>query len=158
MKALKLIIYIVLASYAINALPMNDTERHANSASLLDRPEKGLYYGLAVNNSSHFVEFEILSLKDKNKVLTKRVLSPSRSSIKKNVNDLSLLNKKNFAGYPPNVLSLWLKIGRYKVSIRNRDDLVNERPPGLLKTVIVIIDKDFVEKSPGPFTLEIDDD
>ncbi len=56
MKALNLIIYILLASYAINALPMNDTERYANSTSLLDRPEKGLYYGLAVNNSSHFVE------------------------------------------------------------------------------------------------------
>ena len=158
MKALNLIIYIMLASYAINALPMNDADRHANSASLLDRPEKGLYYGLAVNNSSHFVELEILSLKDKNKVLTKMVLSPSRSAIKKNGNDLSLLNKKNFAGYPPNVLSLRLKIGRYKVSIRNRDDLVNERPPGLLKTFIVIIDKDFVEKSPGPFTLEINED
>ncbi len=64
---------------------MNDTERYANSTSLLDRPEKGLYYGLAVNNSSHFVEFEILSLKDKNKVLTKRVLPPSRSAIKKKV-------------------------------------------------------------------------
>ena len=119
MKALKLIIYIVIASYGLNAVPMN-MRHHANSLSLLDLHEKGLYFGLAVNNSSHFVELEIFSLKDENKVLLKIMLPPSRSSVKKNVNDLSLIDKTNNAGSLPSVQSFWLKIGRYKVSIRNR--------------------------------------
>jgi len=132
--------------------------QHANSLSLLDLHEKGLYFGLAVNNSSHFVELEIFSLKDKNKVLPKIMLPPSRSSIKKNVNGLSLLNKTDNAGSLPSVESFWLKIGRYKVPIRNRDDVVNKRPPGPPKTFNVIIDKDYVEKLPGSCTLKIDAD
>ncbi len=132
--------------------------QHANSLSLLDLHEKGSYFGLAVNNSSHFVELEIFSLKDENKVLLKIMLSPSRSSIKKNVNGLSLLDKTDNAGSLPSVQSFWLKIGHYKVSIRNRDDLANQGPPGPPKTFNVIIDKDYVEKLPGPFTLEIDED
>jgi hypothetical protein len=80
------------------------------------------------------------------------------SSVKKNVNGLSLLNKTDNAGSLPSVESFWLKIGRYKVPIRNRDDVVNKRPPGPPKTFNVIIDKDYVEKLPGPFTIEIDED
>ena len=157
MKALKLIIYIVLASYGLNSVPMN-MRHHANSHSLLDLHEKGLYFGLAVNNSSHFVELEIFSLKDKNKVLLTIMLRPSGSSIKKNVNGLSLLNKTDKARSLSSVQSLWLKLGHYKVSIRNRDDLANQGPPGSPKTFSLIIEKDYVEKLPGPFTIEVDED
>jgi hypothetical protein len=97
-------------------------------------------------------------LKDKNKVLPKIMLPPSGSSIKKDVYGLSLLNKTDNAGSLPSVQSFWLKIGRYKVSIRNRDDLANQGLPGPPKTFNVIIDKDYVEKLPGPFTIEIDED
>ena len=157
MKALKFIICIALAYYGLNAVPMI-LGHHANSLSLLDLHEKGLYFGLAVNNSSHFVELEIFSLKDENKVLLKIMLTPSRSSIKKNVNGLSLLNKTDNAESLTSVQSFWLKIGRYKVSIRNRDDLANQGPPGQPKTFNLNIEKDYVEKLPGPFTLEIDED
>ena len=86
------------------------------------------------------------------------MLPPSGSSIKNNVNGLSLLNKTDNAGSLPSVKSFWLKIGRYKVPIRNRDDVVHQGPPGPPKTFNVIIDKDCVEKLPGPFTLTIDED
>jgi hypothetical protein len=157
MKALKLIIYIVLAFYGLNAVPMN-MRHYANSLSLLDLHEKGLYFGLAVNNSSHFVELEIFSLKDKNKVFLTIMLPPQRASIKKDFNRPGLLNKTDNAGSLPNIKPLWLKIGYYKVSIRNRDDLANNGPPGSPKIFNLIIEKDYVEKLPGPFTLEIDED
>jgi hypothetical protein len=56
MKASKVINFSLLVFYGINAVPMNDIEGYANAISLLDRPEEGLYYGFAVNNSSHFVD------------------------------------------------------------------------------------------------------
>ena len=65
--------------------------------------------------------------------------------IKKNVNALSLLNKTNNTESLPSVRSFWLKIDRYKVLIRNRDDLANKRPPGAPKTFSVNIEKDYVE-------------
>ncbi len=71
---------------------------------------------------------------------------------------MSLLNKTDHAVSLPSVQSFWLKIGRYKVPIRNRDDVVNKRPPGPPKTFNVIIDKDYVEKLPGSCTLKIDED
>jgi hypothetical protein len=123
----------------------------------LDFPEQGLYYGFVVNNSSHFIEFEILSLKEKSIVSATILLPRPKSAIKKDFKSLSW-SKNEYPNRPPNTISLWLKLGGYKISIRKRDDLNKTGAPGPLKYFTVILDKNYVEKSPGPFTFEIEDD
>ena len=157
MKFSGIIISVLTTLSLFYCTSLEHIERHAGSPSLLDFPGQGLYYGFVVNNSSHFIEFEILSLKEKS-ILGPTILLPCpKSAIKKNFSS-SRWSKNEYPKRPANVISLWLKLGEYKVSIRNRDDLNKTGAPGPLKYFTVVLDKDYVKKSPGPFTFEIEDD
>jgi hypothetical protein len=133
-------------------------ESLAKSPSVFDLPDNGLYYGFIVNNSSHFIEVEIWSEKQKVRIGPKSVLPPARSAFKDNASFLKYWNNKKYSYRSPNVCPLWLKLDRYKVTIRERDDVIGAGIPGEPKEFIVVLDKDYVQKSPGPFTLEIEDE
>ncbi len=147
---------ILLTLFLSGCVGKIHNERTIKSPSRLDLPDRGLYYGFIINNSSHFVEVDILSIEQNSQILRKIELPPARSSINKNRKSARFGDYNKYANRPPNVTSLWLKLNRYKISIRNRDDLINEGPPGPWKTFIGVLDKEYVEKSPGPFSLEIE--
>jgi hypothetical protein len=100
MKILRPFIFLLLASLVAPAATAGAKGAPDHSPSLLDMPEKGLYYGFIMNNSSTFIE----------------------------------------------------------VSIRQRNDIVEDGQAGGWKTFIVVLDKEYVEDAKGPFTLEIEDD
>lgn len=158
MKASRVIFCIVLIVTLFNFLSGGPIEKPARSSSIFDIPDQEFYYGFVVNNSSHFVELGIISTKDKRQICSKVVLPPSISSIKKDIRYLRYRKKNEYAYRPPHVMPLWLKFGCYKVSIRYRDDLIDEGQPGQWKSLVVVLDKEYLEESPGPFTLEIEDD
>jgi hypothetical protein len=158
MKALKSIyspLFLVVAIYFVSSEPMGGP---SGARSTFDIPDQGLYYGFLVNNSSHFVEIGIASTKDRHEIYPNIILSPLGSSMQKNMRYLASPENIKKAYDLPNKFPLWLKNGRFKVSIRYRDDLVNDRLPGHWKDSFVIFDKEEMEKLPGPFTLEIEDD
>jgi len=158
MKVSRIVIFILV----IFLLPSCASKKYQHgpikSPSLLDIPEKGLYYGFIVNSSSHFIEVVIWSMKEKRKVYHSIVLPPSRSHMQKNIRGVEYWHKYKHELRAPNVFPLWLKLDTYKVSIRNRDDVIDEGPPGTDKTFMVVLDKEHVKHSPGPFTFEIEDD
>ena len=129
-----------------------------DSPSLLDMPEKGLYYGFVMNNSTNFVEVSIWSVRKKKKVYRNIVLPPANSQNDGSDQALNYWNKRNGAFRPPNVFSLWLQLGMYKISVRQRDDIIDNGQAGNWKTFIVVLNKEYVETSKGPFTFEIEDD
>ena len=87
----------------------------------------------------------------------KMVLPPSKSFIKKNIKASRRWNNQTNAYHAPNVHSLWLKLDNYRMSIRKRDDFIDAERPGLWNTFIVVLDREHVDRSQGPFVLEIDD-
>ena len=148
MKTLQLFIFLLLASLVATTATLRAKETPNHSPSLLDIPEKGLYYGFIMNNSSNFIEVSIWSVKKKMKVYRNIVLPPANSQNEDNVQTLR----------PPHVFSLWLQLGTYKVSVRQRNDIIEQGQAGRWKTFIVVLDKEYVEKSKGPFTFEFEDD
>ncbi len=158
MKGFPIIICALLASLAASAATLKARELPNRSPSLLDMPEKGLYYGFIMNNSSHFIEVSIWSVKQNQKVYRNIVLPPAKPSNELNDQALEYWDQLVDAFRPPNVFSLWLRLGTYKVSIRQRNDIVDEGGIGTWKTFVVVLDKDYIEKSQGPFTFEIEDD
>lgn len=157
-KASRVLIFILLIFLLFNCAPRKHKKRTINTPSLLDIPEKELYYGFIVNSSSHFIEVLIWSVKEKRKVYRNIVLPPPRSSLQKNIRGSEYWDKRKCRYRPPNVFSLWLKLGTYKVSVSKRDDIIDEGPPGTGKTFTAVLDKEYVENSPGPFIFEIEDD
>jgi hypothetical protein len=133
-------------------------ERPKTSPSLLDIPEKGLYYGFIMNNSSNFIEVSIWCVKRKTKVYRNIVLPPANSKNEDNDQALEYWNKSVDVFRLPNVFSLWLQLGTYKVSIRQRRDIIDHGQAGSWKSFIVVLDKEYVENAKGPFTFEIEDD
>ncbi len=133
-----------------------DKQNHRKSPSRLDMPNKGLYFGFIINNSAHFIEVAIWSNKSKKRVSRNIVLPPPKPYVLKNKKALTFWDKKISINRSPNVISLWLKLDTYKISIRNRDDIVDEGLTGTWKTFITILDKEYIEKSPGPFTFVIE--
>ncbi|MHC4104656.1 MAG: hypothetical protein ACYSR9_06935 [Planctomycetota bacterium] len=158
MKVSRIIVSVILIVSSFSLISGWYKESFAKSPSVFDLPDKGLYYGFIVNNSSHFIEVEIWSEKQKVRVGPKRVLPPARSAFKDNASFLKYWNNKKYSYRPSNVYPLWLKLDRYKVTIRERDDVIGAGIPGESKEFIVILDKNTVEKSPGPFTFEIEDE
>ena len=148
MKTLQLFIFLLLASLVATTATLRAKETPNHSPSLLDIPEKGLYYGFIMNNSSNFIEVSIWSVKTKKKVYRNIVLPPANSQNEGNVQTFR----------PPHVFSLWLQLGTYKVSVRQRNDIIEQGQAGRWKTFIVVLDKEYVEKSKGPFTFEFEDD
>lgn len=158
MRGFRIIICILLATLVAGAATLKAREIPERSPSLLDMPEKGLYYGFIMNNSSHFIEVSIWSVKQKQKVYRNIVLPPAKPSNELNDQALEYWDRRVDAFRPPNVFSLWLQLGKYKVSIRQRNDIVDEGSVGTWKTFVVVLDKEYIEKSRGPFTFEIEDD
>jgi hypothetical protein len=159
MKASRMVICTLIISLCLlNSAWGRQKERAPRSPSLLDIPEKGLYYGFIVNNSSHFVEVLIWSAKEQRHVYKEIILPPPKSAIRNNMKALEYWERSAHKFRSPNVFSLWLKLGAYKVSIRNRDDIVGEGQTGPVVTFSMVLDEEYIEKSPGPFTLEIEDD
>ncbi len=158
MKVLRPFFFLLLAGLlALVATPKAKGAPN-HSPSLLDMPEKGLYYGFIMNNSSNFIEVSIWSVKNRKRVYRNIVLPPANSEDGDNDQALEYWNKSVGAFRPPNVFSLWLQLGTYKVSIRQRNDIVENGQAGGWKTFIVVLDKEYVETAKGPFTLEIEDD
>lgn len=158
MKRDRLPILLLLVSLAAGPAAVSAKEAPHDSPSLLDMPEKGLYYGFVMNNSSNFVEVSIWSFKRKKKVYRNILLPPVTSQNEESNQALEYWNKRNGAFRPPNVFSLWLQLGTYKISVRQRDDLIDHGEAGHWKTFIVVLDKEYVENAKGPFTFEIEDD
>jgi hypothetical protein len=158
MKILRLFIFLLLASLVATTAPVRAKETPNHSPSLLDIPEKGLYYGFIMNNSSNFIEVSIWSVKKKKKVYRNIVLPPANSQNESNNQALEYWNKHMGTFRPPHVFSLWLQLGTYEVSIRQRSDIIEEGLAGTWKTFIVVLDKEYVENAKGPFTFEIEDD
>ena len=158
MKKDRLPVFLILASLVLGTVPVRAQEAPSDSPSLLDMPEKGLYYGFVMNNSSNFVEVSIWSVKKESKVYRNIVLPPANSQNEGNNEALDYWNKRNDAFRPPNVFSLWLQLGTYKISIRQRNDVIDDGEAGNWKTFIVVLDKEYVESAKGPFTFEIEDD
>jgi hypothetical protein len=159
MKASRMVICTLIISLCfLNSAWGRQKERPTKSPSLLDIPEKGLYYGFIVNNSSHFVEVLIWSAEEQKYVYKKIILPPPKSAIRNNKKALEYWERSAHKFRSPNVFSLWLKLGAYKVSIRNRDDIVGEELGGPAITFSVVLDEEYIERSPGPFTFEIEDD
>lgn len=152
------LIFLLLASLLAHTATLKAKETPDHSPSLLDIPEKGLYYGFIMNNSSNFIEVSIWSVKNDKKVYRNIVLPPADYQNEGNDQALEYWNKSIDAFRPPNVFSLWLHLGTYKVSVRQRNDLINDGQAGSWKTFIVVLDKEYVENAKGPFTLEIEDD
>jgi hypothetical protein len=158
MKILRPFIFLLLASL-LATMAMAKAKGAPNlSPSLLYMPEKGLYYGFIMNNSSNFIEVSIWSVKKKKKVYRNIVLPPANSGDEDDDQALEYWNKSVGAFRPPNVFSLWLQLGTYKVSIRQRNDIIDNGQAGGWKTFVVVLDKAYVEEAKGPFTLEIEDD
>ena len=86
------------------------------------------------------------------------VLPPATSQNEESNQALDYWNKRNGAFRPPNVFSLWLQLGTYKISIRQRNDIIDDGETGTWKTFIVVLDKEYVENTKGPFTFEIEDE
>lgn len=158
LKVSKTIVACVWIIFSFSLILGMYKESFAKSPSVLDLPDKGLYYGFIVNNSSHFIEVKIWSEKQKVRVGPKRVLPPAQSAFKDNASFLKHWNNQKYSYRPPNVCPLWLKLDRYKVTIRQRDDVIGAGIPGEPKEFIVVLDKDTIIKSLGPFTLEIEDE
>ena len=158
MKILRLFVFLLLASLAAAPATVKAKGTPNHSPSLLDLPEKGLYYGFIMNNSSNFIEVSIWSIKKKKKVYRNIVLPPANSQNEDNDQALEYWNKSLGAFRPPHMFSLWLKLGTYKVSIRQRNDIIEDGQAGTWKTFIVVLDKEYVENAKGPFTFEIEDD
>ena len=158
MKALRLFIFLLLASVMATTATLRAKETPNHSPSLLDIPEKGLYYGFIMNNSSNFIEVSIWSVKKKKKMYRNIVLPPANSQNEGNDQTWEYWNKRVGTFRPPHVFSLWLQLGTYKVSVRQRNDIIEEGQAGSWKTFIVVLDKEYVEKAKGPFTFEIEDD
>ena len=129
-----------------------------SSPSLLDMPDKGLYYGFVLNNSSNFVEVSIWAVKEKKKMYRNILLPPAKSINEGNGQTFKYWDKRVDAFRPPNVFALWLHLGTYKVSVRQRKDMIDQGDAGTWKTFVVVLDKEYLESSPGPFTFEIEDD
>ena len=134
--------------------------RASKSPSLLDIPDQGLYYCFIMNQTSHFIEASISSLDQKKTVYPQIILFPSRYTVnvKKKDGPSEYLDRSKYAYRPPNVKPIWLKLGRYSVQIRQRDDLIGEKSTGPMKTFVVVLDQEYVEKAPGPLVLEIVDE
>jgi hypothetical protein len=158
MKILRPFIFLLLAILVAPTAAARARGRPDHSPSLLDMPEKGLYYGFIMNNSSNFIEVSIWSVKSKKKVYRNIVLPPANPENEPNDQASEYWNKRLGAFRPPNVFSIWLQLGTYKVSIRQRNDIVENGQAGGWKTFIVVLDKEYVEDAKGPFTLEIEDD
>ncbi len=159
MKTLRLLfIFILLASLMSTTATLRAKETPNDSPSLLDIPEKGLYYGFIMNNSSNFIEVSIWCVKKKKRVYRNIVLPPANSQNDGNDQTLEYWNKRIATFRPPHVFSLWLQLGIYRVSIRQRNDIIDEGQAGTWKTFIVVLDKEHVETAKGPFTFEIEDD
>lgn len=152
------LIFLLLASLLAHTATLKAKETPDHSPSLLDIPEKGLYYGFIMNNSSNFIEVSIWSVKNEKKVYRNIVLPPADYQNEGNDQALEYWNKSIDAFRPPNVFSLWLHLGTYKVSVRQRNDIINDGQAGSWKTFIVVLDKEYVETAKGPFTFEIEDD
>ncbi len=152
------LIFLLLASLLAHTATLKAKGTPDHSPSLLDIPEKGLYYGFIMNNSSNFIEVSIWSVKKEKKVYRNIVLPPADYQNEGNDQALEYWNKSIDAFRPPNVFSLWLHLGTYKVSVRQRNDLINDGQAGSWKTFIVVLDKEYVDNAKGPFTLEIEDD
>ena len=158
MKVFRPFIFLLLASLLAPVATAKAKGAPNHSPSLLDMPEKGLYYGFIMNNSSNFIEVSIWSVKNRKRVYRNIVLPPANSENGDNDQALEYWNRSVGAFRPPNVFSLWLKLGTYKVSVRQRNDIVENGQAGGWKTFIVVLDKEYVETAKGPFTLEIEDD
>ena len=125
-------------------------------ASIFDLSVQGIYYGFIVNNTSHFVEIQIMSTKNKHQIFSK-VAQPASISFSKN-NMLYLDDRTKCKCHLSHVIPLWLKLDCYNISIRYRDDLIDNVQPGQWKSTVMVLDKEYAEASPGPFTLEIEED
>ena len=86
------------------------------------------------------------------------VLPPIKSQDEESNQALEYWNKRAGGFRPPNVFSLWLQLGTYKLSVRQRNDIIDDGQEGNWKTFIVVLDKEYVESAKGPFTFEIEDD
>ena len=155
-NAYRLIICALLTSAFFNSALGEPLEKPDGSPSIFDLPDQGIYYGFVVNNSSHFVEIQIISTKNKRQIFSKVALPASISFNKTNMRCLDDRIKCKYL--PTHVIPLWLKLDCYKVSIRYRDDLIDDVQPGQWKSTVMVLDKEYTEESPGPFTLEIEDD
>jgi hypothetical protein len=158
MKILRLYIFLLLVSLAAAPAMVKAKGAPNHSPSLLDMPEKGLYYGFVMNNSSNFIEVSIWSIKKKKKVYRNIVLPPGNAQKEGNDQALEYWNKSHGTFRPPHVFPLWLQLGTYKVSVRQRNDIIDHGQAGSWKTFIVVLDKEYVESAKGPFTFEIEDE
>ena len=154
----RLIIYalLLLTSAFLNSALGESLEKPDGSPSIFDLPDQGIFYGFVVNNSSHFVEIQLISIKNKRQIFSNIALPASISFNKTNMRCLD--DKIKCKCLPTHVIPLWLKLDCYKVSIRYRDDLIDDVQPGQWKSTVMVLDKEYSEESPGPFTLEIEDD
>ena len=154
----RLIIYalLLLTSAFLNSALGESLEKPDGSPSIFDLPDQGIFYGFVVNNSSHFVEIQLISTKNKRQIFSNIALPASISFNKTNMRCLDDRIKCKYL--PTHVIQLWLKLDCYKVSIRYRDDLIDDVQPGQWKSTVMVLDKEYTEESPGPFTLEIEDD
>ncbi|UCH22488.1 MAG: hypothetical protein JSU83_04440 [Deltaproteobacteria bacterium] len=158
MKAPKILFNLLVILLFFSCASVKHTETPAKTPSLMDFHDQGLYYGFIVNNSSHFTEVAIWSMEKNSMVRPKIVLPPPGLSSRENIKIPAHWNSTEYAYRPPNVISLWLKLDSYKVLIRKRNDLVDEEAPGPWKAFMVVLDKEYVERTQGPFTLDIEDD
>ena len=153
----KLGIGIFLAVF-VYMCSVEQAEGEKETPSILDLPAQGLYFGFVTNNSSHFTEVKIWSMKENRQVYRNIILPPPKSS-EENRKELFEYWKK-YAGVnrPPNVFAIWLRLGTYRVSIRWRDDLENVGATGTWKRYLWDLDQTYVKTSNGPFNIEIEDD
>ena len=157
MKSPKGVIYITTIFLLAGCTLVMQKENPMKTPSLLDRPDLGLYYGFIINNSSHFIETKIRSVQQERKIYAEIVLPPSKEKLK-TVNRLNWSKIPSYKNHDPNIFPLWLKLERYEIFIRYRDDIVGGGQPGAWKNFVVVLDNKYVESSPGPFTFEIEDD
>jgi hypothetical protein len=158
MKAFRIFIFLLVATLLGSTATAKAEGTPNHSPSLLDMPDKGLYYGFIMNNSFNFIEVSIWSFKNKKRVYRNIVLPPASSKNEGDGQALEYWNKSVDAFRPPNVFSLWLQLDTYKISIRQRNDIVANGQAGVWKTFVVVLDNEYIENAKGPFTLEIKDD
>ena len=155
-NGIRFIICVLLSLIFFNPTLGEPLEKSDGSPSRFDLSDQGIYYGFIVNNSSHYVEIQIMSTKNKHQIFSK-VAQPA--SISFNKNNMQYLDDRTKCKYhPTHVIPLWLRLDCYNISIRYRDDLIDNVQPGQWKSTVMVLDKEYAEASPGPFTLEIEED
>ncbi len=123
---------------------MPSAQEQYGTPSYLDDREKGLFYGFIINNTSHMIRTEIFEKGSDTPIWYSRILLPKEG-----------WEEDEYPFGPPNVLSVYLAEGKYVMHIYKLCRHTGKwKGPEIEKFEI---GRDHIEKSHGPFVLEINE-